>query len=134
MVSSADIIAALANWSHDETPLLEVFESREVEFKKTSYPLDTDKGKAEFAKNIAGMANGGGGVIVLGVETQRDVATGRDKSIGVKPLASGSTNVQQMEAVARSWLCPPQRDLEIREWPRSDGAILVSIRALRPAK
>jgi hypothetical protein len=121
------ILAALPHWSTDGAPLLGVVESRELEFKMTAYRLDEDKGRVEFAKDVAGMANGGGGVIILGIQTERDPAVGRDKSVRIRPLAPGTCDLSQMEEVARSWIYPPFRTLEVREWPGPDGKMLVSL-------
>jgi hypothetical protein len=124
---SSEVMAALGSWSTNEAALLGVFESRELEFKKTAYRLDENKGKTEFAKDIAGMANAGGGVIILGIETERDATVGRDKSIRIRRLAPGSCDISQMEEVARTWIYPPYRGLEIHEWPGADDQLLVSV-------
>jgi hypothetical protein len=42
-----------------------------VDFKKEPYRLDTFKGKWEYAKDVAALANANGGVLVLGVKTGR---------------------------------------------------------------
>src|SRR6266498_1599371 len=88
-----DIIAALASWPSDPSPLIGVFESRDLEFKMTAYQLGTAAGKAEFAKDVGGMANAGGGLIVLGIETERDPATGRDRSSKVRPIRTGIISI-----------------------------------------
>jgi len=85
-----DIVAALAGWPSHDAPLIGVFESQTLEFKLAPYQLGEDPGRAEFAKDICAMANGGGGLIVVGIETERDPDAGRDKSVRVRPLAAGS--------------------------------------------
>jgi hypothetical protein len=92
-----------------------------LEFKKTAYQLGDAADKSEFAKDVAGMANAGGGLIVLGIETQRDPMMGRDKSVKMRPLAPGTVILTQMEEVARTWIYPPQRGLDIKEWPDAKG-------------
>jgi Schlafen, AlbA_2 len=125
---ASDLFAALKVWGDDETPLLGVFESQRLEFKRAPYPLDNDPGRAEFAKDIAAMSNAGGGVIILGIETSRDPGLGRDRSVGLRPLSPGSCNAHQKEHVAKTWIYPPERGLRIGEWPNSSGdAMLVSI-------
>ena len=128
MTTVSQVIAALANWEKDSAPLIGVFESQELEFKMTAYQLGSDPGRSEFAKDIAGMANASGGLIVLGIETASDPSLGRDKSVAVRPLAPGLVDLSQIENVARTWIYPPQRDLEVIEWPDSTGQLLVSIR------
>jgi hypothetical protein len=127
-IRASDVLAALPGWGDDESALLGVFESGELEFKRAPYGLDNDGSKAEFAKDVAGMANAGGGLIVLGIETQSDPALGRDRSTAVRPLSMGSCNAQQMEDIARTWVYPPQRGLRVKEWPNKAGdAMLVSV-------
>src|SRR2546430_1840859 len=98
-LSITDTVAALSRWATHESHLIGVLEGRQLEFKKSAYRLDSERGKTEFAKDVAGMANAGGGIIVLGIETERDPTSGRDKSVRIRPLAPGSYNVPQMENV-----------------------------------
>lgn len=125
-MTPTEVIARLAMWEQDEGGLVNLPESSEVEFK-TVYRLQTPRQKAEFAKDIASLANAGGGLIVVGVETRPDDQLGRDVSVRVRPLAPGTLSLAQIEDVARSWVYPPQRSLRVTEWPRSDGQMLVSI-------
>lgn len=126
MSSLQAVVASLGSWHRDSSPLIGLFESRELEFK-TMIHLASPAEKAEFAKNIAGMANSGGGLIVIGIETQPDAAAGRDRSIRLRPLAPGTLLVKQLEDVARSWVYPPRRRLDIQEWLNDSGQMLVSI-------
>lgn len=125
------MLAALPNWHQDQDALLDIPESRELEFKGEPYRLDEGAQKLEFAKDISTMANAGGGLIVLGIATRRDVAVGRDISDAVRPIPEGLVNVGQMLSTAEEWVYPPVRDLEVREWPGPDEKMLVSIR-VRP--
>jgi len=130
----SDLFVILTDWWEDEARLIGVEESQELEFKERAHNLGSDHGKLEFAKDISAMANGGGGVILYGVRTARDPAIGRDVSDRVTPLLEGEVNVAQLESVARDWIYPPQRTLEIREWPNGSGQMLVSIRIPRLAE
>jgi hypothetical protein len=120
-------MAALRSWSQDPSPLLGVFEDRDLEFKSAPWDLTTPAGRAELAKDIAGMANQGGGLIVIGIETERDPHSGRDRSKTIRPVRADPKLRQRMQSVAGSWLYPPQRDLVIEEWPNEEGERLVSI-------
>jgi hypothetical protein len=46
-------------------------ESGWIDFKKEPYRLDTFKGKWEYAKDVAALANGDGGCLVVGIKTGR---------------------------------------------------------------
>lgn len=124
----SDLFAILTNWWEDETRLIGIEESQQLEFKQRAHDLGVDREKLEFAKDISAMANGGGGVILYGVRTERDAAVGRDVSVRVTPLLAGDITVAQLESVARDWIYPPQRTLEIREWANGAGQMLVTIR------
>lgn len=129
MASPDDVIAALARWEANREGLIGLFESQNLEFKMTNYRFQEASQKAEFAKDIVAMANSGGGLIVVGVETASDDATGRDRSVRVRPLPIGSVDESRMENVARTWAYPPIRTLSIRQWPDSGGQeMLLSIR------
>lgn len=124
-----ELFAALSAWGTDSSPLVGVPESQEIEFKLAPYQLTTDGQKLEYAKDIAAMANGGGGVIVIGIETRRDENIGQDVSHRVRPVAPDTVNSDAMQAVAREWVYPPLRGLEIRDWPGATAEeLLVSVR------
>lgn len=127
MTGISEILGALARWGERPDDLLSIPESQSVDFKRQSYRLDVDVQKLEFSKDISGMANGSGGLIVLGIATERDPAVGREVSSELVPLPLGSVNLDQMQSVAREWTYPPVRNLEIREWPGSESFMLVSI-------
>jgi hypothetical protein len=128
-VNLTELFAALGDWGTESSPLIGVPETQEIEFKMAPYRLTNDGQKLEFAKDIAAMANGGGGVIVIGIETRRDESIGHDVSHRVRPVAPATVNSDAMHAVARDWVYPPLRDLEIRDWPgTSTEQLLVSVR------
>lgn len=122
-----ELIVALSQWHENPDELIGVPETREIEFKAEPYRLQENIQKLEFAKDVSAMANGAGGIIVLGVRTEPDPAIGRDVSVEVTPLALGAVNADQMHQIASTWVYPPLRDLEIREWS-TDDEMLVSIR------
>jgi hypothetical protein len=124
----SDLFAILTDWWEDEERLIGIEENQELEFKERTHDLGSDQGKLEFAKDISAMANGGGGMILYGVRTDRDPAIGRDVSVRVMPLLEGVVDIAQLESVARDWIYPPQRTLEVREWRNGTGQMLVSLR------
>ena len=121
------VFAALADWPEDDALLLGIPESTSVEFKRTAYRLTSDHQRLEFAKDLAAMGNGRGGLIVLGVETERDAGSGLDVSTAVRPINTDRIDIDQMHQVARQWIYPPMRELDIRLRRGTDGDALVSI-------
>lgn len=122
-----ELLELLAAWAENPNGLIGIYENQAIEFKRTAYVLSAPAAKLEFAKDVSAMANGGGGVIVLGVETSRDPAMGRDRSVKIRPLTSGTVDISSMESVAREWIYPPMRDLLLREWVDDSGRLLISI-------
>lgn len=64
-----DLKAALSAGDFDR--LLGTAEDSWVDFKKEPYRLDTFKGRWEYAKDVAALANASGGCLVIGVKTGR---------------------------------------------------------------
>ena len=68
--------------------LVGTFEDDHLDGKATLYEIGSDRGKYEFAKDCASMANGGGGFILLGVAAVKTDENSRDRIsaiVGVDP-------------------------------------------------
>jgi predicted HTH transcriptional regulator len=63
-----------------------VEENVEIEFKGAPYPVDTEAGKFELAKDASALANAQGGLIVIGVRTERDAERFSDVAVEVRPM------------------------------------------------
>ena len=66
-LSKEELIDILVSGHFDS--LIGTTEGDEVEFKGAPYHLGDDRAKLELAKDISGLMNARGGVIVLGVTT-----------------------------------------------------------------
>lgn len=112
-----------------EDELVGVTESGELDFKQSPHRLDTDKGKWELAKDVAALANSGGGALVVGVATT--VPEDRDEEIvsAITPFGAGMANVKQHRDSldAKSGVYPAVRDLTIRRFERAGGKSLLLI-------
>lgn len=69
VTAPVDLKAALAAPDFDR--LLGTPEDTWIDFKKEPYRLDTFKGRWEYAKDVAALANAGGGCLIIGVKTGR---------------------------------------------------------------
>ncbi|MEX2622356.1 MAG: ATP-binding protein [Acidimicrobiia bacterium] len=122
-----ELVELLVDWWDRTDELLGISENVAIEFKSSPHRLDTDKGKLEFAKDVSGMANAGGGLIVIGVRTTTEEALGRDIVTEITPLAPGGISVDQIGSTARDWIYPPVRNIEVLEWSDPDGAMIVGL-------
>lgn len=70
-------------------------------------------GRWEFAKDVAAMANGGGGTIVFGLSTQKLPAEQADETVEVHPIHPGSINVAAAVGILSEHILPKLRGIRI---------------------
>ncbi|MGL3710674.1 AlbA family DNA-binding domain-containing protein [Leptospirillum ferriphilum] len=90
--------------------LLGVVETDEVEFKGEPYQLDKDTQKQELSKDVSGLANSKGGVIVIGIKTKKHPSLPHEQAIKVNPFpippSAGSDMEQQYRNILKDWIFP----------------------------
>ncbi|MCY3657282.1 MAG: putative DNA binding domain-containing protein [Chloroflexi bacterium] len=100
-------------------------ESDWIDFKRAPYQLDQKKGKLELAKDISGFANSGGGVLVVGVETERQPVTRIETASRLTPVRTDLVDCDQIRKLVRQYVYAPINRLECEVWEMSsDGCIL----------
>ena len=97
----------------DFVPLIGVREDLEVEFKRQPYQLDAEGEKFELAKDICAMANASGGVIVLGVQTERREESPLDEAVRIRALARGLVDEERYIAIAAERIYPRVQGLRV---------------------
>ncbi|MEU0221967.1 RNA-binding domain-containing protein, partial [Streptomyces sp. NPDC006265] len=110
------VLAALD--AQEPGSLLGLRETQWVDAKSGPYQLADPKAVEELTKDVAAFANGGGGVIVIGVATRPD----HDEEVlahivGVDPAA---VNVDQIRKLIRQRITPAPRGVRIG-WSGADG-------------
>ena len=109
-------------------------EDHQIEAKAEPY-ADTPLGRLELAKDICGLANAGGGVIIIGARTERLEAQQQDAIREVRPFVQALVNTEQYQAIIRVGVFPPPQGLEIH-WYQSaiqtDRGILLIIVPKQP--
>lgn len=93
-------------------------ESDDLDWKQAVYPTQKPNWQEEAAKDIAAMANSGGGWIVFGVE-DRD-----DQAVGVKPVPWSSKEEQRLRQAAYTHIAPPVVGLEFHIAPDAQGSVV----------
>ncbi|WP_328965587.1 RNA-binding domain-containing protein [Streptomyces virginiae] len=114
-----DLKSALAALdAHEPVSLLGLRETQWIDAKAAPYQLANPKAVEELAKDVAAFANGGGGVIVIGIATrpEHDEEV-LDHIVGVDPAA---VNVDQIRKLIRQWITPAPRGVRIG-WSGADG-------------
>lgn len=86
--------------------LLGLPEDDRLEFKSGVYPLPEERAKHELAKDICGMLNAGGGVIVLGARTTKDPTRFADVVSEVMPFAQSLVDPDQLRKTAATLIYP----------------------------
>lgn len=73
--------------------LIGTVEDEHLECKAAPYQLQSEHQKQELAKDVAGLANAGGGIILIGVRTERDPTHFGDEK-GSGPLSTSTSGPQ----------------------------------------
>jgi hypothetical protein len=111
ITSVADVFETLGR---DPAELIGVPEADFVDFKRTAYRFKSDRGRFELAKDVSAMANTErAGVIVLGIETERNPRLQQDVAVRLRPVASGLVDVQQVQHIIWEWVYP-RLDVAVR--------------------
>jgi len=98
-------------------------EDEHLDFKGAPYPLKSDKGKRDLAQDVAEFANGGGGILVLGVETETPEAQHVDVAKALHLFAKSQVDEDQYYKVIASWLLPVPERIEVSWYPPLGGGV-----------
>ena len=116
-LSQSDILGILA--AGDFSPLIGEFETEELECKRQPYGLDSDEQKLELAKDISGLANAKGGLLLIGFATKKSPTHGQDEIHCPRPFPLDRFNADQYRQVIQSWLWPPAERVDVIIFPSS---------------
>lgn len=115
--------------SEDDINLLianKTLESVHLDFKQES-PGPADKDKEEFRLDVCSMANGGGGLILYGVEESGGVIT---NLIGIPSGEVESTTIR-MTQILRTGIEPNLLGVKIEPIKLTNGTCLIALKILR---
>ncbi|MCM3578401.1 ATP-binding protein [Micrococcus luteus] len=102
-----------------------VAEGTDLDWKEKASPLKAEPDKEEFAKDVAAMANSGGGWIIYGVaEDQGDTNTASKAT----PVAWGTAQEQKFRQVAYALVSPPVVGLEFHAMSWGEEGHVVGMR------
>jgi hypothetical protein len=129
-----EVLAALAEEKPGE--LIGMAESAQIDFKAMPYLLNTPKGKWELAKDVAGLANLGGGLLVVGVGTEKTEGNFREIASELRPVPVAMLDRVQVHDVIRN-LVRPAVEFEVAYFPDPDqsgkGYMAIHVKPLAEA-
>jgi hypothetical protein len=106
-------------------------ESQTVEFKREPYRLDDDNQKFELAKDVAGLANGPRGVLIIGLATQQRPDSPLDVVASVRTIERDTVDEDQYSKVIDSRVYPRIKGLAVRFFPSAEddqrGLVAISV-------
>ncbi|MEV0210833.1 RNA-binding domain-containing protein [Streptomyces sp. NPDC050788] len=114
-----DLKSALAALDGNEpVSLLELRETQWLDAKGGPYQLADPKAVEELAKDVAAFANGGGGIIVIGIATRLE----HDEEVldRIVGLDAAAVNVDQIRKLIRQWITPAPRGVRVG-WSGADS-------------
>ncbi|MFL4901710.1 RNA-binding domain-containing protein [Streptomyces sp. MMS24-I2-30] len=120
-----DLKSALAALDGNEpVSLLELRETQWLDAKGGPYQLANPKAVEELAKDVAAFANGGGGIIVIGIATRPE----HDEEVldHIVGLDRAAVNVDQIRKLIRQWITPAPRGVRVG-WSGADSERVVFI-------
>ncbi|MER6717121.1 RNA-binding domain-containing protein [Streptomyces sp. NPDC000877] len=114
-----DLKSALAALDGNEpVSLLELRETQWLDAKAGPYQLADPKAVEELAKDVAAFANGGGGIIVIGIATRLE----HDEEVldRIVGLDAAAVNVDQIRKLIRQWITPAPHGVRVG-WSGADS-------------
>jgi len=109
------IKAILDSGNFDE--LITAVEDEQIECKAAPYQLNEAHQKQELAKDVSGLANANGGVILIGVRTERSSKHFGDEITEISPFPRKLLDPNQYQNIIRSQIYPAPQQVDIRWFP-----------------
>src|SRR5258708_6330038 len=93
-------------------------ETEVFECKSIPYFLDQIHQKQELAKDVSGLANSGGGAIVVGLSTEAILSLAEEEVTEIRPFGQSLFDPQQYFDVLKSWIHPTVEGVQIQWFPQ----------------
>ncbi len=110
-----EVKAILESGNLDE--LVGAVEDEHLECKGALYQLKHDHHKQELAKDVSGLANADGGVILIGVRTQKDPKHFGDEISEVSTFPRVLFMSKQYHDILENWIYPRLQQVKIQWFP-----------------
>src|SRR5258708_5983806 len=114
-LTPGQIVDVLARNEPDQ--LIGAEETEQVDFKRGPYHLVTAAQKWELAKDVAAFGNRLGGIIIIGVETERRTNEIIDVAKQIRPVRKAEVDLLQYRGVIDAWIYPRLEGVDVRWYP-----------------
>lgn len=108
-----------------------ISENEWFECKQAPYHLKNPKQKQELAKDVVALANSAGGVILLGVKTEKNETHHGDEVKEICPFGQDLIDVNDYYNVLKHWIYPNLHNVQIKWYQSADqpskGITVISI-------
>lgn len=105
--------------SRDDNQLLGVYETSWLDFKG-AYHFDKARERWEFVKDVTALANSGGGLIVVGVQSKADPARDEERADAVKPFEHSRFDTKRARDFLDVDVYPPLQGVDMRVFVRGE--------------
>src|SRR5262249_48977387 len=109
--SRQEILSLLTTGNFDA--LVGEFETDTLECKRDPYVLANEEQRLQLAKDVSALANGAGGILLIGFATEKDATHRDDRIASVNPIQLAQFNKAQYESLIAQWTWPKLSNVEI---------------------
>lgn len=111
--------------------LIGAVENEQLECKAAPYQLDNDHHKQELAKDVSALANADGGIVLIGVRTEKDPRHLGDELVEIRPFEQHRVDLSQYFDVLHDWVYPALWQVEANWFPSAEeldkGIVAIAI-------
>jgi hypothetical protein len=111
--SLADLNDLIATRNFSE--LVGKVENEWFDAKDQPYDVDENDGKREIAKDVAAFANKSGGLIIIGLRTNKSTQHFGDEVVKVRPIEQNRIDSGRYRDILAAWIFPPVVGIQF-EW------------------
>jgi predicted HTH transcriptional regulator len=118
--------------------LIGLNENAWLEAKSSPYNLETPDARYELAKDVAAFANGTGGFIIVGLQTQLDQEAQTEAITAFNPCAQANFQIHRYESVLEEFIHPAIQGLNV-SWAATnpdgtEGLGIIEVPAQNPGR
>jgi hypothetical protein len=114
--------------------LIGVAEDDRFEAKGQPYHLEKDRGKLELAKDVSAYANRGGGLILIGAETERSEEHLGDEVVRFHQFKQSLVDAERYQDIIGTWIYPEPAGVRIVWFPAGSPEAAVGVVAIEVPK